>query len=178
MGIFEYENKLPLININADESKEIFTPGDELDVLVAMNPAGLKVHLNDLKENGILIINTDNFQHQYVSREAIVVSVPKSIKTDIKVGDEIIVSFPNMGHWLARLQLFFKGRMPITSNLPYRWHNTPNIHLCTINDFLDFCEKNNYEITEKYIADNKQKISFLTKLMPNLFGEIATFRIK
>ena len=38
-----------------------------------------------------LIINTDIFQHQHVSRNAIVVSVPKSIKTNIKQGDEIIV---------------------------------------------------------------------------------------
>ena len=91
---------------------------------------------------------------------------------------EIIVSFPNMGHWLARLQLFFLGTMPITSSLPYRWHNTPNIHLCTIKDFINFCDKNNYKISEKNIADDKQKINFLIKLMPNLFGEVATFRIK
>ena len=48
-------------------SKEIFTPGDELDVLVAMNPAGLKVHLGELKENGILIINTDNFSPKNIN---------------------------------------------------------------------------------------------------------------
>ena len=130
-------------------------------------------------DDGLKDFETGSFNYVVLAQSLQVIKNPKLLIDDmLRVGDEIIVSFPNMGHWLARLQLFFKGRMPITSNLPFRWHNTPYIHLCTINDFLDFCEKNNYEITEKYIADSKQKTSFLTKLMPNLFGEIATFRIK
>ena len=96
----------------------------------------------------------------------------------LRVGDEIIVSFPNMGHWVARLQLLFRGKMPITRNLPYKWQDTPNIHLCTIKDFIDFCKENNYEITEKYIANDKQKKNLFNKVMPNLFGEVATFRIR
>ena len=64
----------------------------------------------------------------------------------LRVGKEIIVSFPNMGHWSSRIQLLFNGMMPITTNLPYRWDNTPNIHLCTIKDFLKFCRDNNFEI--------------------------------
>ena len=68
--------------------------------------------------------------------------------------------------------------MPVTGNLPYSWHDTPNIHLCTIKDFLIFCEKNDFEILEKNITDNNQRCNLFTKLMPNLFGQIATFRIK
>ena len=68
--------------------------------------------------------------------------------------------------------------MPVTGNLPYAWHDTPNIHLCTIKDFLKFCKDNNFEILENSITDNNQKTNLLTKIMPNLFGKIATFRIK
>jgi methionine biosynthesis protein MetW len=83
-----------------------------------------------------------------------------------------------MGHWSSRIQLLTSGVMPVTGNLPYDWHDTPNIHLCTIKDFLIFCKNNDFEILEQYITDNNQKCDLLTKLMPNLFGQIATFRIK
>ena len=130
-------------------------------------------------DNGLDDFENNSFNYVVLAQSLQVVKNPKLLIDDmLRIGDEIIVSFPNMGHWLARMHLFFGGTMPITSNLPYRWHNTPNIHLCTIKDFLEFCSKNNYEITEKYIADYKQKRNLFTKLMPNLFGEIATFRIR
>ena len=132
----------------------------------------------DLDE-GLGAFESNSFDYIVLAQSLQVIKNPKLLIDDmLRVGDEIIVSFPNMGHWLARFQLFLQGTMPITKNLPYRWHDTPNIHLCTIKDFMDFCKKNNYEISEKYIADDKQKINLLTRLMPNLFGEIATFRIK
>jgi methionine biosynthesis protein MetW len=130
-------------------------------------------------DDGLDVFESNSFDYIVLAQSLQVIKNPKLLIDDmLRVGDEIIVSFPNMGHWLARLQLFLQGTMPITKNLPYRWHDTPNIHLCTIKDFMDFCKKNNYEISEKYIADDKQKINLLTRLMPNLFGEIATFRIK
>ena len=130
-------------------------------------------------DDGLGAFESNSFDYIVLAQSLQVIKNPKLLIDDmLRVGDEIIVSFPNMGHWLARLQLFLQGTMPITKNLPYRWHDTPNIHLCTIKDFMDFCKKNNYEISEKYIADDKQKINLLTRLMPNLFGEIATFRIK
>jgi len=53
----------------------------------------------------------------------------------MRVGGVGIVSFPNFGHWRLRLDLLFRGRMPVSATLPYRWSETPNIHLCTIRDF-------------------------------------------
>ena len=53
----------------------------------------------------------------------------------LRIGKEAIISFPNMGHWKSRLYLLVKGEMPVTDELPYNWHSTPNIHLCTISDF-------------------------------------------
>ena len=96
----------------------------------------------------------------------------------LRIGNEIIVSFPNMGHWSSRLDLMVKGTMPVTENLPYSWHETPNIHLCTIRDFTLFCKENNYKILEKSITTADQKNNFFIDNFPNFFGEIATFRIK
>ena len=55
----------------------------------------------------------------------------------LRVGKRAIVSFPNFAHWQVRLHLVFGGRMPQTPSLPYKWYDTPNIHLCTLSDFLD-----------------------------------------
>src|SRR5712691_4532317 len=57
----------------------------------------------------------------------------------LRIGKRAVVSFPNFGHWRVRTQLLFGGKMPKTDNLPDRWYDTPNIHLCTIKDFVDLC---------------------------------------
>jgi methionine biosynthesis protein MetW len=130
-------------------------------------------------DNGLGDFESNSFNYVVLAQSLQVVKNPKLLIDDmLRVGDEIIVSFPNMGHWLARVQLLFRGKMPVTGNLPYKWQDTPNIHLCTIKDFMDFCKENNYEITEKYIANDKQKKNLFNKVMPNLFGEVATFRIR
>ena len=130
-------------------------------------------------DDGLDDFESNSFNYVVLAQSLQVVKNPKLLIDDmLRVGDEIIVSFPNMGHWLARVQLLFGGKMPVTGNLPYKWQDTPNIHLCTIKDFMDFCKENNYEITEKYIANDKQKKNLFNKVMPNLFGEVATFRIR
>lgn len=60
---------------------------------------------------------------------------PLVLREMTRVGRLGIVSFPNFGHWRPRVQLLVRGKMPVTRTLPYRWHETPNIHLCTIRDF-------------------------------------------
>jgi methionine biosynthesis protein MetW len=54
----------------------------------------------------------------------------------LRIGRKVIVSFPNFGNWRIRAQFLFGGRMPVTENLPYRWYDTPNIHFCTVRDFV------------------------------------------
>lgn len=130
-------------------------------------------------DNGLGDFESNSFNYVVLAQSLQVVKNPKLLIDDmLRVGDEIIVSFPNMGHWVARLQLLLGGKMPVTGNLPYKWQDTPNIHLCTIKDFMDFCKENNYEITEKYVANDKQRKNLFNKVMPNLFGEVATFRIR
>ncbi len=92
----------------------------------------------------------------------------------LRVGKEIIVTFPNFGYWRNRIQIASGGHMPVSKDLPYQWYDTPNVHLCTINDFDKFCK--NYKITviERKVITEGNEVSF----MPNLLGNLAMYRLK
>ena len=89
----------------------------------------------------------------------------------LRVGREVIVSFPNFGHWSARLQVAF-GRMPVSETLPYEWYETPNVHHCTIVDFEDLCRRLNVRIRERLVLHSGHPVTFL----PNLLGSLAVYR--
>ena len=107
-------------------------------------------------------------------------SPEKVIKDLLRVGKKVIVTIPNFGHWKVRVDLLFKGEMPITKNLPYEWYNTPNLHMCTIQDFYNFC--NNKEINIfKTISLNGQKTSKITSSnlkFKNLISELGIFLLE
>ena len=96
----------------------------------------------------------------------------------LTTGKECIITFPNFGHWKNRLQLAFTGRMPKNKYLPNTWYDTPNIHLCTFKDFEDLCAEKSIQIVNKSVINQKGKGSLGMKLAPNLFGEVALYRIK
>jgi methionine biosynthesis protein MetW len=99
------------------------------------------------------------------------------LKQLLRIGRRTIVSFPNFGHWRVRAQLMFGGHMPTTDNLPDRWYDTPNIHLCTIKDFLGLCKDVGARV-EKAVALNAygRKLGVSMPLLAqNLFGEQAVF---
>ena len=91
----------------------------------------------------------------------------------LRVGREVIVTFPNFGYWRNRLQIT-NGRMPVSKTLPYQWYDTPNVHLCTINDFDQFCKNHKICILERCVITNSQTVHF----MPNLLGNLAMYRLK
>jgi len=98
----------------------------------------------------------------------------------LRIGKQTIVSIPNFGHWKVRLHLLFKGTMPITRNLPNEWYNTPNLHMCTIQDFVNFCNKKNITINQSMCLTN-EKISKITKgnmRYKNIFSELGVFLIQ
>ena len=95
----------------------------------------------------------------------------------LRIGRRAIVSFPNFGHWRVRTSLLFGGRMPVTENLSYAWYETPNIHFCTIRDFVDLCDTVGAQI-EDGVALNGAGDKVGLKLpwaVWNLFGEQAIF---
>ena len=91
----------------------------------------------------------------------------------LRVGREVIVTFPNFGYWRNRLQIT-AGNMPVSKILPYEWYNTPNVHLCTINDFDEFCKKYKISILERSVITDDKAVSF----MPNLLGNLAMYRLR
>ena len=76
----------------------------------------------------------------------------------LRIGKQTIVTIPNFGYWKIRMHLLFKGTMPITKNIPYEWYNTPNLHMCTIQDFVNFCNNKNIKIDKSMCLTN-EKIS-------------------
>ena len=106
-------------------------------------------------------------------------SPEKVISELLRVGKRAIVTIPNFGHWKVRLELLLKGTMPVTKNLPHEWHNTPNLHMCTIKDFFNFCEKRNIEIF-KSLALNNETITNINKSnlkYKNLVSDLGIFLI-
>lgn len=95
----------------------------------------------------------------------------------LRVGREVIITFPNFAHWATRFYLTFKGMMPVSEALPYTWYNTPNIHLCTFNDFDALCREKGISVLDRIAVDGGQQGSLLARLFPNLFGEVAIYRL-
>ena len=102
------------------------------------------------------------------------------IKELLRVGKKAIITIPNFGHWKVRLNLLIKGTMPITVSLPNDWYNTPNIHMCTIKDFVKFSKIINFKIF-KSLALTKKNISNINNsnlFYKNLFAELGIFLIE
>ena len=98
----------------------------------------------------------------------------------IRIGKKAIVSIPNFGYWKIRLSLAINGKMPITKKLSHNWHDTPNIHLCTILDFINLCKELNIKIEKTIILSSKKTKSYNGKpnKLSNLISEEAIFLIK
>ena len=98
----------------------------------------------------------------------------------LRVGKKAIVTIPNFGHWKVRLNLLVKGTMPITNSLPNDWYNTPNIHMCTIKDFVKFSKILDFRIF-KSLALVDKKVSTINEanlFFKNLFAELGIFLIE
>ena len=103
---------------------------------------------------------------------------PQEVLGDLlRIAKRAIVSLPNFGHWRVRWALLVGGRMPMTSNLPDQWYNTPNIHLCTILDFVDLCKAMNIHIEKGFAlsADGLKQNFSATGWFANLVSEQSVF---
>ncbi len=98
----------------------------------------------------------------------------KVITESLRIGKKLIVGFPNFGFLSARIQLFFRGKAPVTSSLPDEWYNTRNLRFLTINDFIKYCRKNKIKILHGSFYPDK----IYTKLRPNLFSEYVVFVLR
>ncbi len=98
----------------------------------------------------------------------------------LRVGKKAIITIPNFGYWKVRIHLLLKGTMPITKTLPDEWYNTPNLHMCTIKDFVHYVKSRNIKIF-KSIALNKLNASLINERnleIKNLSADLGIFLIE
>ncbi|TLU74479.1 methionine biosynthesis protein MetW [Lichenicoccus roseus] len=118
------------------------------------------------------------FDYVVLSRTLQAVERPREVlRQMLRIGTRAIVSFPNFGHWQLRWQLLLRGRMPMTDTWSTGWYETPNIHPCTIRDFVSLCGSEGYAIQSWLAVDDKGGRSPWRRSiqMANLFGEQALF---
>lgn len=98
----------------------------------------------------------------------------------LRIGRRAIVSFPNFAHWRARVALGVHGRMPVTGNMPYAWFETPNIHFCTIRDFLGLVGLIEAEVERAIVLDGagRRMAAGSTPWFWNILGEQAVFLLR
>lgn len=137
--------------------------------------------LNVVQQNidkGLDNFKDESFDTVIMSQTIQVLKEPKKALLEVtRIGRESIVTIPNFGHWSTRINLLLSGKMPVTSSLPDKWHNTPNIHLCTISDFELLCEDCGINIIEKRFFSNAGNENFLTAFLPNIFASTAMYKI-
>jgi methionine biosynthesis protein MetW len=123
--------------------------------------------VNSCVRNGLSVIqgDADHDLHDYPSHAFDYIVLSQTLQATrnprevlhhlVRIGRHAIVSIPNFGHWRMRARLLFQGRMPRTASLPHHWYDTPNIHLCTILDFLQLCDEENIKIERSVTLDDR-----------------------
>ena len=96
----------------------------------------------------------------------------------MRVGKQAIIGFPNFGYWQCRLHLSLYGKMPVSTNLPAAWFDTPNIHLCTIKDFEQLCQQKQLTILKRSVVNHAHQDTLPIRLAANFFGEIALYHLQ
>jgi methionine biosynthesis protein MetW len=163
-----------LLRYLADE-RESIGYGVEIDddgILACVNN-GVNVIQGDL-ERGLSGFADGSFDYVILSQTLQAVrSSERVVREMLRVGREGVVTFPNFGYWPNRLQVM-RGKMPLSDNLPYAWFDTPNIHLCTITDFENFCRTHGVRILERIVMRDGKKVLVL----PNVLGSLAVYRFE
>ena len=139
--------------------------------------SGLNVIHQNIDE-GLGNFSDNSFDVVIMSQTIQVLREPKKALQEVtRIGNESIVTIPNFGYWTTRINLLLSGKMPVTGTLPNTWHDTDNIHLCTIKDFENLCSECGINIREKCFFDKFVKESVLAKVVPNLFATTAMYKI-
>jgi methionine biosynthesis protein MetW len=156
-----------------EEEQQVVARGIEIeqDKVYRAIARGLSVLHGDLDE-GLGDYPDGSFDYVILSQTLQAVHHPLLvIREMLRVGRQAIVSMPNFGFWRVRWQLFSRGRMPRTDQLPYEWYDTPNIHLATVNDFKALCQVEKITVTDEHYLSSEH----LVRWLPNWRAETAVF---
>lgn len=155
--------------------------GYGLEIDSAKITAGIERGVNIIEQNldnGLANFESGAFDVIVMSQTLQAIKFPHRVIDEVlRIGRECIVTFPNFGHWRCRASLILNGRMPMSKALPYMWYDTPNIHLCTIDDFEALCREKSITILNREVLNDQQQNSAATRLLPNLCGAMAIYRL-
>ncbi len=155
--------------------KSVRAQGIEIDeqAIYQCVAKGLSVFHEDI-DHGLSDYSDQSFDYVVLNQSFQQVKNPDIVlKEALRVGREVIVGFPNFAHFLARLQIFFKGKTPVTPFLPYEWHDTPNLHFLSISDFIGYCHRRNIKIKKSFFVGRNRRV----KMFPNLFALVGIFLV-
>lgn len=145
--------------------------------LAACVARGVNVIQADV-DDGLKDFATESFDYVVLTQTLQALVRPDLALTEIlRVGRRAIVTFPNFGHWRVRMQLM-AGRMPLTKSLPDQWYDTPNIHLCTVDDFEALCAARHWTCVRRCLLDRALRHGKRITAWPNLFGEVALYMLE
>jgi methionine biosynthesis protein MetW len=162
------------------DTKSVTGYGVEFDLhnINACLARGINVIHRDL-DQGLAEFENSSFDYVIMSQTIQAVHFPDRVLVEmLRVGRDCMVTFPNAGHWAARLHLAWHGKMPQSKALPHEWYNTPNLHLCSVGDFEDLCHKLDILILSRTMVDYRYHQNTLLQILPNLLGEIAIYHIR
>lgn len=162
--------------------KQVDARGIEIstDGVQACVSAGLSVVQGDV-ETDLKNYPDGAFDYVILSQTLQAMMNPKAMLEQMtRIGKHVIVSVPNFAYWRLRLFIMFKGRMPVSENLPYEWYNTPNIHFCTVRDFVKLADEMGLTIERSLFLDaaGESRTIGNSVSMANWFGEQAVFLLK
>ena len=161
--------------VHLRQARQVHGYGVEIDDarVLACVQNGVNVIQMNLEE-GLSGFETGSFDFVILSRTLqAMLNGERIIDEMLRVGRQGIVSFPNFGYWRHRLQIL-GGNMPVSDDLPFQWHDTPNVHLCTFDDFETFCCERDIRITERAIMAGDRLVDWL----PNLLGSLGMYRFE
>lgn len=124
---------------------------------------------------------TRGFDYVILSQTLQATREPRKVLEEmVRIGRYAIVSFPNFGYWRVRLHVLRTGRMPVTGLLPHAWYDTPNIHLCAINDFTRLARQMNLLVERFVTLDGDGKVNRFNRFpaCANLFAAQALFLLR
>jgi methionine biosynthesis protein MetW len=150
----------PGYGVEIDDAEVVACVGNDINVLQLDLESGLSL-FRDGSFDTVILSETLQTIHR----------IEQLMREMLRVAREAIVSFPNFGHWSARMQVLL-GRMPVSEELPFEWYDTPNVHLCTTLDFEDLCRKLGVRIRERVALHQGRQVN----LLPNLLGSLAVYR--
>lgn len=150
----------------------------DIDDFHACIDRGVPVTHGDLEQE-LTRTETESFDCSVLSLTLQAVRHPDRVLEEMRrVAPRQIVSLPNFGHWKLRTDLALRGRMPVTPMLPYRWYDTPNIHLCTLADFEDLAHQAGLTIQARILVDAQgRRKTGLTERAPNLLAKGAVYSL-